>query len=150
LQDAVALRHVGADELGVALLQRMDPRWQRRLSHEVLLVGLCGYPANGLCQSACPTKNGPSVWRYCEVCVVFRMACTRCESGWRWRPTRPMTKSLSLTSRPWHASRTSWARSASPQARPSTLCSRMMAPCSCGVSLLNEPVRRSGYQIPHG
>src|SRR2546428_308218 len=26
----------------------------------------------------------------------------------------------------------------------------MRAPCSCGVSLLNEPVRRSGYQIPHG
>src|SRR3989441_9387613 len=26
----------------------------------------------------------------------------------------------------------------------------MMAPCSWDVSLLNEPVRRSGYQIPHG
>src|SRR5215468_3039815 len=26
----------------------------------------------------------------------------------------------------------------------------MIAPCSCGVSLLNDPVRRSGYQIPHG
>src|SRR5438876_234416 len=46
-----------------------------------LPTGLCDYPANGLCQSACPTKNGPSVWRYCEVCVVFRMACTRCELG---------------------------------------------------------------------
>src|SRR5262249_18374136 len=26
----------------------------------------------------------------------------------------------------------------------------MIAPCSCGVNLLNDPVRRSGYQIPHG
>ena len=54
----------------------------------------------GLCQSAWPTKNGPSVWRYCEVCIVFRMACTRWDSGWSSRPTRPMTKSLSWRSRP--------------------------------------------------
>src|SRR5215467_13564660 len=26
----------------------------------------------------------------------------------------------------------------------------MIAPCSCGVNLPNEPLRRSGYQIPHG
>ena len=36
---------------------------------------------NALCHSTCPTKKGPRRSRYCEVCAVRRIACTRCESG---------------------------------------------------------------------
>src|SRR5712691_7624869 len=36
-QDPLALGHVGIDEIRITLLQRFDPRWQRRLSHRNLL-----------------------------------------------------------------------------------------------------------------
>src|SRR5713101_4742694 len=68
----------------------------------------------GLCQMTWPTKKGPRLAMYSEVWTAFRMAWTRCESGWSSLPTRPMRKSLSWTSRPLHTSRMSCARSASP------------------------------------
>src|SRR5713226_6829087 len=104
----------------------------------------------GLCQMTCPTKNGPRLAMYSEVWAVFRMAWTRWESGCSSLPTRPIRKSLSWTSRPWHTRRTSCARSASPYARPMVPCSRRMAPCSCADSLAKAPVRRRGYQMAQG
>src|SRR6185503_8720904 len=56
--------------------------------------GARGRYRSGLCQSAWPMKNGPSVWMYCEVWAVLRMAWMRWDSGWSSRPTSPITKSL--------------------------------------------------------
>ena len=41
-------------------------------------------------------------------------------------------------------------RSASPYARPRTLCSRITSPCSRGERRAKAPARRSGYQTAHG
>src|SRR5262245_53603668 len=61
------------------------------------------------CHAARPMKNGPRLSRYCDVCSVLRISCTTADSGWRFGPSRPTMKSLSFLSRPWQASRTSFA-----------------------------------------
>src|SRR6267154_3751570 len=61
------------------------------------------------CHATLPTKNGPKLSKYCDVCSVLRISCTMADSGCSFGPSRPTMKSLSFLSRPWHASRTSAA-----------------------------------------
>src|SRR5215204_5696312 len=34
------------------------------------------------CQTDLPTKNGPKLSRYCDVCSVLRISCTTADNGW--------------------------------------------------------------------
>src|SRR6185312_10738213 len=119
---AEAIRLDGADRRAEAIVASGGPV-ERLLDQQAAFAGAGreGHDAGGrLARQPIfrPMKKGPSRSRYSDVCCVFRIACTRAESGYRSLPINPITKSLSSRSRPWHASRISCAKSAAPNVIP--------------------------------
>ena len=91
--DQAGLRLRAGDEAPQAADVRGDRRSVTTLNAETAEpaepCSVCGFSAfcvdrrrhSVLCQSARPTKNGPSRSRYSDVCCVFRIVCTSAESG---------------------------------------------------------------------